>query len=50
VRQVGAFKAEAGLTAALGLVLAHRRLIAPTPADELWTEVLHAGLLNASAR
>jgi transposase-like protein len=49
-RQVGAFKAEAGLTAALGLVFAHRGLHAPTPADDLWTEVLEAGLLAAAAR
>lgn len=49
-RQVGSFKSEAGLTAALGLVLAHRGLTAPTPADDLWTEVLEAGLLAAAAR
>jgi transposase-like protein len=44
-RQVGLFHADLGLTAALGLVIAHRRL-GPAPAQrELWTEVLEASLL-----
>jgi transposase-like protein len=44
-RQVGVFQAEAGLLAAIALVLAHRQLgLNPTPPD-LWTEVVEAGLL-----
>jgi transposase-like protein len=44
-RQVGSFQAELGLVAGLALVLAHRRLIVPTPPADLWTEVLDCRLL-----
>lgn len=44
-RQAGTFKSERGLVAALALVLAHRGRCAPRPTDDLWTEVLEAGLL-----
>jgi transposase-like protein len=46
-RQVGTFQAEAGLLAALALVSAHRALGLQAAPDELWTEVLEAGLLAA---
>jgi transposase-like protein len=46
-RQVGVFQAEVGLLAALALVLAHRALGLHKPPDDLWTEVLEAGLLAA---
>ena len=46
-RQVGVFHAERGLLAALALVLVHRHLGADTAPDDLWTEVLEAGLLVA---
>ena len=46
-RQAGAFHSERGLVAALALVLAHRGLLPDTDPDDLWTEVLEAGLLAA---
>jgi transposase-like protein len=46
-RQVGVFQAEPGLLAALALVIAHRALGLPKPSDDLWTEMLEAGLLAA---
>lgn len=46
-RQVGAFQAEQGLTAALGLVIARLHLRRDAPPHELWTEVLEQGLLAA---
>jgi transposase-like protein len=46
-RQVGVFHAELGVLAALALVIAHRELMRETPSDDLWTEVLEAGLLVA---
>jgi transposase-like protein len=46
-RQAGAFHSERGLVAALGLVLAHRRLHPDADPDDLWTEALEAGLLAA---
>jgi hypothetical protein len=46
-RQVGAFHAERGLTAALVLVAVHRGLTQPEPPTDLWTEVLEAGLVAA---
>lgn len=49
-RQVGVFGAERSLVAGLGLVLAQRGLTAPNQSDDLWTEVLEAGLLAAAAR
>lgn len=44
-RQVGSFHAEAGLAAALALVLAHRSLLTADPPTDLWTEVLEGRLL-----
>jgi transposase-like protein len=44
-RQVGAFQAEVGVIAALALVIAHRTLGLTPPPEDLWTEVLEAGLL-----
>jgi len=46
-RQVGAFQAERGLTAAVVLVAAHRGLTSPAPPGDLWTEVLEAALVAA---
>jgi transposase-like protein len=46
-RQVGTFQSRQGLTAAVVLVLVHHGATALTPADDLWTEVLEAGLLAA---
>jgi transposase-like protein len=46
-RQVGTFQAEAGLTAAVVLVLVHQERATPAPPTDLWTEVLEAGLLAA---
>jgi transposase-like protein len=46
-RQVGAFHAERGLTAAIVLVAVHRGLTQPEPPTDLWTEVLEAGLVAA---
>lgn len=49
VRQVGLFKAEAGLQAALALVFTHRGVYPTTGDDDLWTEVLEGGLLAAAS-
>jgi hypothetical protein len=46
-RQVGTFQAEAGLTAAVVLMLFQRECATPAPPADLWTEVLAAGLLAA---
>lgn len=46
-RQAGVFHSERGLTAALGLVIAHRGLARATAPHDLWTEALEAGLLVA---
>jgi hypothetical protein len=46
-RQAGVFHSERGLVAALALVIAHRRLGPGAEPDDLWTEVLEAGLLAA---
>ena len=46
-RQVGTFQSADGLTAAVVLVLVHHGATVLTPADDLWTEVLEAGLLAA---
>jgi transposase-like protein len=46
-RQVGAFQAERGLTAAVVLVAVHRGLTSPTPPADLWTEVFETGLVAA---
>ncbi len=45
-RQVGTFQAARGLTAVV-LVLVHRGLTTPTRPEDLWTELLEAGLLIA---
>lgn len=44
-RRAGAFKAEAGLAAALGLALARAGRLPSSAPGDLWTEVLEAGLL-----
>jgi len=46
-RQVGTFQSSQGLTAAVVLVLVHHGATAWTPAEDLWTDVLEAGLLAA---
>ncbi len=46
-RQVGVFQAELGLLAALALVIAHRHLGRDSASEDLWTEVVEAGLLVA---
>jgi transposase-like protein len=46
-RQVGPFQSARGLRAAIVLVLVHHGATAPTPAADLWTDVLEAGLLAA---
>jgi transposase-like protein len=46
-RQLGVCQAEVGLLAALALVITHRDLGLDTTPDDLWTEVLEAGLLVA---
>jgi putative transposase len=46
-RQVGAFRAESAVAAAVALVAAHRHLVADLPPADLWTESLECGLLAA---
>jgi transposase-like protein len=46
-RQVGAFRAELAVTAAVALVAAHRHLARDLPPADIWTESLEAGLLAA---
>jgi transposase-like protein len=46
-RRAGSFKSEAGLAAALALAFAQAGRIPTTTPDDLWTEVLEAGLLAA---
>lgn len=45
-RQVGVFHAERGLLAAIALIFTHRGLGLDAPSDDLWTEVLEAGLVT----
>jgi Transposase, Mutator family len=44
-RQMGSFQAEAGVAAAVALVLAHRGLLLDTLPTDFWAEVLEARLL-----
>ena len=46
-RQGGTLQAEAGRTAAVGLVRFHRECATPAPPADLWTAGLEAGLLAA---
>ncbi len=46
-RRAGSFKSEAGLAAALALAFAQAGRIHTTATDDLWTELLEAGLLAA---
>lgn len=46
-RQAGAFHSERGLTAALALVVAHRRRLPDQSDDAPWTQTLEARLLSA---
>jgi transposase-like protein len=46
-RQAGAFHSERGLSAALALVVAHRRRLPDQPDDLPWTQTLEAHLVSA---
>jgi len=46
-RQAGAFHSERGLTAALALVVTHRRRLPDQPDDLPWTHSLEARLVSA---